>query len=107
MTAWNEQHMVWRLRVDVLKRYYILVLIDNFTRYLAGCNLAEQAVLHTASSKLFFLSVSAIRSRSSCNFCWFSSYLCCCSRSLNLLLCGFFCLFPRCSSMLFAIRRQI
>src|SRR6266566_9229470 len=51
VTAGNKQDMVGRLWVDVHKRHYILVLIHDFTGYLASCNLAEQAVLlHTTSS---------------------------------------------------------
>src|SRR5258708_16449952 len=34
MTARNYQDVVWRLRVDILKRHDVLVLIDNFAGYL-------------------------------------------------------------------------
>ena len=44
--ARNEQDVLWSLRVDVLKRYNILVLIGDFTGYRSGCNLAEQTVLN-------------------------------------------------------------
>src|SRR5258706_5010002 len=48
MTSSNEQHMVRRLRVNILKCYNIFVLVHDFARYPTGCNLAEQAVfLHT------------------------------------------------------------
>jgi len=49
MLARNKQDVIGRLRVDVNKRYYILVLKDDFTGYRAGYNLAEQAVLHMVS----------------------------------------------------------
>src|SRR5258708_25050411 len=39
----------WRLRIDVLKRYHVFILVDNFTGYLSGCDLAEQAVFHRTS----------------------------------------------------------
>src|SRR6266699_5112171 len=46
VTPRNEQDMLRRLRVDILKRDHILVLIVNLTRYLTCCHLAEQAVLN-------------------------------------------------------------
>lgn len=114
MTARNYQDVVWRLRVDILKRHDILVLIDNFAGYLASRNLTEKAVLHTTSSKLFFLGVCAIGRSSSGNFYWFSSCffrcrlnfcsfvwrLCCYGGSLSLLLLGLFRLFLWCSGQL-------
>ena len=50
VTPWNKQDVLRRLWVDILKRDHILVLIDNLTRYLTCCNLAEQAVLNTHTS---------------------------------------------------------
>src|SRR6266567_2038486 len=46
VTPRNEQDVLRRLWVDILKRDDILVLMDNLTRYLTCCNLAEQAVLN-------------------------------------------------------------
>src|SRR5258708_17250138 len=43
----------WRLRIDVLKRYHVFILVDNFTGYLSGCDLAEQAVFHRTSSNYY------------------------------------------------------
>src|SRR5260370_8372582 len=85
MTERNYQDVVWRLRVDILKRHDILVLIDNFAGYLASRNLTEKAVLHTTSSKLFFLGVCAIGRSSSGNFYWFSS----CFFRFRLNFCSF------------------
>ena len=31
MLTGNEQDMLWRLWIDICKRYQLLVLIDNFT----------------------------------------------------------------------------
>src|SRR5260370_14257029 len=107
MTAGNYKDVVVRLRVDILKRHDIVVLIDNFAGYLASRNLTEKAVLHTTSSKLFFLGVCAIGRSSSGNFYWFSSCffrcrlnfcsfawrLCCYGGSFSLLLLGLFRLF--------------
>src|SRR2546425_7031237 len=107
VTARNYQNMVWRLWVDILKRHDVLVLVDGFTGYLASRNLAEKAVLHTASSKLFFLGGGAIVRSSSGNMYWFSScffrcrldfcsfvwHLCCYGGILSLLLLRLFRLF--------------
>src|SRR6266436_1399030 len=49
MAAGNDQDVVWRLGIDVLKRYHVFILVDNFTGYLSGCDLAEQAVFHRTS----------------------------------------------------------
>ena len=114
VTAGNYQNVVWRLRVDILKRHDVLVLIDDFTGYLTSRNLAEKAVLHTTSSKLFFLGVDASVRSSSGNMYWFSSCffrcrldfcsfawrLCCYGGILSLLLLRLFRLFLWCSGPL-------
>ena len=50
MSPGNEQDMMWGLRVEVLERDDIFILVDNFTRYLAFCYFAEQAVLNKHGS---------------------------------------------------------
>src|SRR5215831_17372808 len=40
-----EQYMHWRLRIDIFKRYDMLILIDDLTRNLAISNFTEQTVL--------------------------------------------------------------
>src|SRR5260221_5779506 len=58
MAAGNDQDMILRPGVDVLKSHYVLVLVDDFTGDLAGCDLAEQAVLlPTISSNYLFLGI--------------------------------------------------
>jgi len=54
----NEQDMLRRLWIDILERDDILVLIDNLTWYLTGCNFAEQAVLNAHTSPSFLGTLS-------------------------------------------------
>ncbi len=46
MTPGDEQDMLRRLRIDVLKRHHIRILVHDLRRYLACYNLTEQAVLN-------------------------------------------------------------
>jgi len=41
MMPWYEQDMVRSLWMDILKGYYMVVLVYNGTRYLSGCDFAK------------------------------------------------------------------
>src|SRR5207249_764109 len=42
MPSRDEQDMMRCLRINILKSNHILILVNNFTRYLTFCNFAEQ-----------------------------------------------------------------
>ena len=64
MVSGNNQDVCWRLRVDITEGDYPFVLLDRFARYLAGNNLAEDAVHFLSPPSVFrfalFKEVAAI-----------------------------------------------
>ena len=46
MLFWNDQHVGWRLRIDVLKRVGVVIFINLLRGNFAGNNAAEQTVSH-------------------------------------------------------------
>ena len=46
MLFWNDQHVGWRLRIDVLKRVGVVIFINLLRGNFAGNNPAEQTVSH-------------------------------------------------------------
>lgn len=50
MLLWDDQHVRWRLRIDVLERESLLVFIDFLGGNFAGNDLAEKTVSHNKKS---------------------------------------------------------
>ena len=44
MFPWYHQHVLRRLGMDIAESYYLFILIEEFSRYRTGSNLAEDTV---------------------------------------------------------------
>ena len=49
---WNDNHMVWSLRVDVLKSDHAVVLMDDLCRNVTRRDFTEQTIVGHLSSFL-------------------------------------------------------